>query len=93
MASLLLSSTATPRAKHPSEHLPVIHVLATIDEVSFSFAYEEQTMAGFIYAGEKDLQSMHEFLPFLFIAFSDGQYPIRRRSHSHTTGCSSVYAH
>ncbi|KIL63806.1 hypothetical protein M378DRAFT_179105 [Amanita muscaria Koide BX008] len=42
-----------------------------IDEASFSLAYEEPS----VYAtGEEDLRSMHEFLPFLFIAFSDGQY-------------------
>lgn len=38
---------------------------------SFSFAYEEPI---FYAAGEEDLRSMHEFLPFLYIAFSDGQY-------------------
>jgi len=38
---------------------------------SFSLAYEEPSLYS---VGEEDLQSMHEFLPFLFIAFSNGQY-------------------
>jgi len=42
-----------------------------IDDVSYSLADEDPS---FDATGEEDLQSMHEFLPFLFIAFSDGQY-------------------
>ncbi|KAK2464441.1 hypothetical protein APHAL10511_003589 [Amanita phalloides] len=41
------------------------------DAGSFSLAYEDPNLYS---TGEEDLQSMHEFLPFLFIAFSDGQY-------------------
>lgn len=41
------------------------------DAGSFSLAYEDPSLYAI---GEEDLQSMHEFLPFLFIAFSDGQY-------------------
>ncbi|KAF8635055.1 hypothetical protein AX17_004043 [Amanita inopinata Kibby_2008] len=36
-----------------------------------SLAYQNPS---FYTAAEEDLQSVHEFLPFLFIAFSDGQY-------------------
>ncbi|KAF8700267.1 hypothetical protein AX14_000821 [Amanita brunnescens Koide BX004] len=41
------------------------------DAGSFSLAYEDPSLYA---VGEEDLQFMHEFLPFLFIAFSDGQY-------------------
>ncbi|KAF8625462.1 hypothetical protein AX15_005365 [Amanita polypyramis BW_CC] len=37
----------------------------------FSLAYKDPSIYS---TGEEDLQSMHEFLPFLFIALSDGQY-------------------
>ncbi|PFH45734.1 hypothetical protein AMATHDRAFT_51498 [Amanita thiersii Skay4041] len=47
-----------------------------VEDPALALAYQDSSFYSVDgeYEGEEDLQSLHEFLPFLFIAFSDGQY-------------------
>lgn len=64
-------STPSSNPSSPSFLQDVFSQNSYNDAGSFSLAYEDPSLYAI---GEEDLQCMHEFLPFLFIAFSDGQY-------------------